>query len=371
MSFKRWTKTIHNPKTKRLYVDWVERFCKYHEIDPDATLLWKQVEAEDRMVDFQVYLREGHHMVMSRKLGRDYEPLSGNTIKQAWNAVRRWFVDHRIPITINPRDIPTGRVYFDYIPNKEVLKMILGQAKLKYKVAFSLISYAGMRPSDVCNLRYENISRSLSQKDDILSIKLRQRKTGDWYVTFLSPEGTKYLKQLLDLRHAKGERFKAKSYVVSTTGMPLKVNTMRCYFNRLINNITGKNPTGESFKRFRVYGLRKYFRKNVGRALDESESEYLMGHKAGLDKMSGRYSGLADMDEDAIALLKDKYRNTLRYLEVDRQESMIDALKRELSRYVSAKEMKDLTRGVGGGKAIKVEWDAELILSALTRALAD
>lgn len=367
----RWKKRIRNPKTRSIYVDWVERFCEYSEVSPNATLKWDLEKTEDRMEDFLVYLQSEYHFVMSKKLGRDFDPLSGNTLKQAWNALCRWFGDNRKHIRIKPRDIPKSRVYFDYIPNKDVLKMILGQAKLKYKVALSLIAYAGMRPVDVCNLRYENVSRSLSQNDDILSIKLKQRKTGDWYVTFLSPEGTKYLKQLLDLRRSKGERFKAKSYVVSITGMPLLTNTLRCYFNRLVDNITGKHPTGESFKRFRVYGLRKYFRKNIGRALDEAEAEYLMGHKAGLDKMPARYSGLADIDEDAISLLKEKYRSALRYLEVDRQESMIDALKRELSQYVTTEEMEDLTRGVGGGKAIKAEWDADTILAALQTALSN
>lgn len=368
--YERWRRRIRNPKTRRIYSNWVMRFCNYHETEPESTLAWDLDTIEDNMWDFQAYLQSDYHRDMAERLGRDFEPLSGSTVRQAWNALRRWFGDHRLHIRVKPRDLRKGKTFFDYIPSKDELKLIIGQAKLKYQVAFSLIAYSGMRPSDVCGLKFKNIKASYVRGDEVLEIVSQQRKTGGWYVTFLGTEGTKYLRQLLELRKNGGEVLRDNSFVVSTTGKPLMTGTWRCYFNNHIKGISGKHPTGEPFRRFRLYGLRKYFRKNVGRTLDESEAEYLMGHVAGLKGLSGTYSGLGDMDLDAIKQLKQKYISALGNLEAEGRD-LIGALKRELEKYISDAQMEELTHGLGGGKAVKAEWSAEMILSALTRALAE
>ncbi|MCK4435872.1 site-specific integrase [Candidatus Bathyarchaeota archaeon] len=367
LTIANWGDYLPSESTRKLYTSWIQEFCDYYNVSPSATLKWSKAKILKACKRFLNYLQKERHKVLAKERGFDVNPLSGSSVLIARAALQRWYVDADRDIRIKLKGVRARKTYFDYIPSQEDMKLIFDECKLKYKLAFSLIAYSGMRPIDVVNLTFENIKRSYNRGDDILEITLRQRKTKEWYTTFLAQEGTDYLKRFLEMRRNAGEYITDESYIVTITGKQTNTGTLRGYFNSTIEGIMGKHPTGEKFRHFRLYGLRKYFRKTIGGSLSESECEFLMGHTKGIESLSSVYSGLRDMDIDALGKLKEKYRSVAPQLQsqTKAQESIIDALKRELEKY------RQEYGAMGGGKAIKSEWDADTILAALQSALTN
>ena len=190
------------------------------------------------------------------------------------------------------RGIRKAKTYLDYIPSREDIKCLLNSVGLKLKVAVSLMAFSGLRLVDVCNLRYSNIQRSFEAGEEVLTIVLRQRKTGEWYFTFLGPQGTGYIRQLLERRKRRGEQIKPETFIVSDNGEKTEPKALKRALKLAIKRSVGRHPTGEPFRFFRPYGLRKYFRRQI-RGLGSDVAEFLMGHASGTRALSAVYSGLA------------------------------------------------------------------------------
>lgn len=367
---------MRKPKTQTAYVFWLKRFAEYNKCSIQTTLDWGlkrkgfvtdtdhnnavRIESEDRMEDFKIHLQE--------------EGLSGSSVKQAWTALKNWYRKNRIHIQTKCENVDDVKTYYDHIPTKEQLKLILEKADIRYKVAFSLIAFSGMRPVDVSNLRYKELSASLNRGDKVLTISVKQQKTGTPYITYLGPQGTMYVRAYFEKRMSEGERMTAESFVVSNRfGQRLTQKAMRDAFNRYLKKTTGKNPTGEYDRKFRLYGLRKYFKYSM-KGMCEGESEYLMGHAKGLRSIPARYGGLADRDRQAIEDLKQNYIKNLPNLETDMNELSIGTklelkvqiLEQELMKFgISANNLREIYTEndiVGGGKAVKADWEPTIPL---------
>ena len=220
------------------------------------------------------------------------------------------------------RGIRKAKTYLDYIPSREDIKCLLNSVGLKLKVAVSLMAFSGLRLVDVCNLRYSNIQRSFEAGEEVLTIVLRQRKTGEWYFTFLGPQGTGYIRQLLERRKRKGEQIKPETFIVSDNGEKTEPKALKRALKLAIKRSVGRHPTGEPFRVFRPYGLRKYFRRQI-RGLGSDVAEFLMGHASGTRALSAVYSGLADLDQKVIDDLKRQYISVLPDLETELSQTTV------------------------------------------------
>lgn len=272
------------------------RFAHHFGVEPEETLSWSLEEAEERLDQFKYHLLS--------------EGLSGGSVITVFTGIKRWFKDNKIRVEVDLRDMDTGRTYLDYIPSREDVQHLLDDAKLHHMVAVALMAFSGLRPVDVVNLRYENIKASYERGDDVLTIVIKQRKTRDWYFTFLGPQGLRYLRELLNRRDTVYDDMPILGEKSITPGGLCKA------LSRLIHRVKGRHPTGESFRRFRPYGLRKYFRRSIS-SLGESVAEFLMGHREGVESLVATYSGLRDMDEAAIQQLKKQYIELLPVLETE------------------------------------------------------
>lgn len=288
------------------------RFLEFNNVSARQILDWPLEKYEDAMLDFVDYQQR--------------KDLSGSWIRVAWASITRFWEDnHRNRIRVKC-GVKIRRKIFDYIPTKDDLRLILGfdygDKPMFFKTGISLMAFAGLRPSDMLRLQWDNITRSWNREDEILTITIQQKKTRQWYSTFLGPEGMRYLKQLIRNRRNAGERFRADTYVLSTDGMKAKTTTWNSGIKRIIDRTIGYHPTGESFKRMRAYSLRKYYRRQLAfsQQFTQSEMEFLMGHKTDL---SGRYAGLADFDDIAIRRLKEKYVKSLQHLETELNETAV------------------------------------------------
>jgi len=288
--YERWLGGLKR-NTASSYRVGTQKFFKFCQIEPDESLAWDSRRVEREM-------QRCKDSLVSE--GKD-----GGVISVFWTATKRWFEDGGIPITKKLRGVKRSRKSLDYIPTKKDLVKLLNHANLKYKTAISLMAFSGLRPVDVCALQYQHLKQSFERGDQIIEIVMRQRKTEEWFFTFLAPEGVDYLKQYLDERKRKGEQISDESHIIAKNGGgKLAEKSLKWELDYIIKKSIGKNPTGEKFRRFRPYNLRKYF-KRATRPLGDAVSEFLMGHKAnGLETI---YSGIKDLDQVAIAELKKEY----------------------------------------------------------------
>lgn len=285
-----------------MYSCYLNKFLDHHKVTAEESLFWSADEAEDRMEEWKDHLIESEY--------------SGSTIRGNYAILKKWFKDHKIRVDITCSNVDTGKTYLDYLPTREDVRKLLDDAKLNHMVGIALIAFSGLRPVDVVRLRYENIKASFEAGDEVLTIIVKQKKTRDWYFTFLGPQGTRYLKQLLEYKKTRGEVIDDNTQLLPFAGETLSSSILRKAITRIIARTVGKHPTGESFRVFRPYGLRKYFRRTINK-LGESEAEFLMGHRKGLESLVATYSGLRDMDPQAIAALKKKYVALLPELETE------------------------------------------------------
>ena len=310
---KRWLKTYPSKETSRRYEFSFSKFCKFHKVTPEETLTWEVEEAEDRIIDWKNYLVE--------------EGRAGSSIKVSFTAVKQWFLFNRKKIMVQCKNVSVTRTYFDYIPSREDVQRLLDTTKLHHRVIIALIAFSGLRPVDVASLQYKHIKKSFEDGDEVLTITKEHSKTKQWYPTFLGYQGTRYLRSYIQERKDKGEKIKPSSHIIvrmdkGRMGQTVGVPGVAAAVRRAIERTVGPHPTGEDFRLFRPYGLRKYFRRTVEQ-LGESVAEYLMGHKRGFESLAATYSGLRDLDPKAIDDLKQQYIRILPELETEVADSTL------------------------------------------------
>lgn len=302
----RWLRTYTSEETKRRYKFSLSQFCEFHQVTPGDTLTWTIEEAEDRLIDWKTHLQE--------------QERAGSSIKVDFTIAKQWFLFNRKRVIVQCKNVSTTRTYFDYLPSREDVQRLLDTAKLHHRVIIALIAFSGLRPVDIAGLQYKHIKASFEDGDEVLTIIKKQQKTKEWYPTFLGFQGTRYLRSYIQERKDKGEIIKDSTHIIiSRKGnkvMPVTVHGVTAAIRRAIQRTVGEHPTGEPFRLFRPYGLRKYFRRTVGKQ-GEPVAEFLMGHKRGIESLSATYNGLRDMDPKAINELKQQYISILPELETE------------------------------------------------------
>lgn len=306
-----WLDSYPKDNTKSRYRTALSKFCDFLEVTPDQTLRWSRVTIEDNLLRWKAHMTK---------------ELSGNTTKLYLTGVTRWFKFNRK--RIEPFDLLKNlsrkQTFTDYPVSRDDLRKVLDGARLKHKVAISLIAFAGLRPVDVVTLQYRDIVESYKRGDEVLTIQKVHEKTEREYVSFLGFQGTRYLRDYLELRESKGEKLTQDSYIMPYRGGQMQSQGLRLTISTIIEATVGTHPTGSDRKKFRPYSLRKYFR-HVASGLGESTAEYLMGHIKGLESMSAVYNGLRDGHPESIERLKQQYISILPELETELPETTIRA----------------------------------------------
>ena len=60
---------------------------------------------------------------------------------------------------------------------------------------------SGLGANEICNLQVKDFKKGYDQKTDITTLKLRRKKAGFDFVTFLSPESSRAIQDYLDYRN--------------------------------------------------------------------------------------------------------------------------------------------------------------------------
>lgn len=171
----------------------------------------------------------------------------------------------------------------ELIPTKPELASILRHCDSRTRVSASLVAFAGLRLetigsytgsdglrlADLPELRVEGSEVIIENIPMTVIVRAPLSKARHQYMTFLTEEGCRYVKEHLDSRLREGETLLAESPVVN----PVKIRkhkflrTMKASFNI-------KQAIVEAGFNFRPYALRSYF----GTALDICESRGLVSH---------------------------------------------------------------------------------------------
>ena len=327
----RWLKS-YSESTQERYTTALSHFCKHFETTPEETREWPVELAEDRMVDWK----------NARVV--DY---AGATVRLDFSAVKQWFLFNRIRVMVQCKNVPATRKTLDYIPTREDVQRLLDAAKLHHKIAIGILAFSGLRPIDVVRMEFQNIKASFRKGDEVLTIVKQHKKSKEWYIGFMGTQATRYVRGYLKAREEQGETITDTSPVVRWERGPLESQSLRQAIQRIINRSVGNHPTGEPFRRFRPYCLRKYFRRAVN-IIGYAEAEYLMGHRKGLEGLASSYGGLRDLDPQAIDALKKKYISILPELETEITDTTLKVQleKKEKERLKLADEVAEIGKGL-------------------------
>ena len=146
--------------------------------------------------------------------------------------LRSWFSHNGIEIAgrIKVGKSKTVRVAKEVVPNQDELRRIMEAASLRAKVTISLMAFGGVRPQVLGNfLGDDGIRvgdfREMTIKDGKVGFKqtptmfvIRETlsKAGHEYVSFLPPEGCRYLAEYLEQRIEQGEKLTPDSVLFTS-----------------------------------------------------------------------------------------------------------------------------------------------------------
>ena len=190
MNLNRFLQDQGSDATRTIYGRYIRQFVEYHKTTHTKTTKMSTDEAEDALKSFVNHLKR--------------EQKSGQTIKVARNAVKQWFLANKIQIISKLKNVDDSKTYFDYIPTKDDVRKVLDECRIDYKVVVCLIAFSGMRPGDALKLKYESLKASYEREDEVLTISLQEEKKKNRYFTFLGPQGTRYMRELIERRKELG-----------------------------------------------------------------------------------------------------------------------------------------------------------------------
>ena len=241
-----------------------------------------------------------------------------NTVKVAISVVKQFLEFYNVNINIRNKGLKLVPQTLDYIPTREEVFYLISKARNNIKTVLALMAFAGMRPSDIVNLKFANVMEEVEwdqerkmykPKKVPLKIIVKQRKTGQWYVTFLGPRGAEILcNYLTELAKAFKRPLRANDRLFP------KWQSRTTLIFHLNRHIATNTRHWVGIKKFRAYCLRKYFRR-AAMKLGEDVAEYLMGHLKGINSLTATYSGLRDLDDRAIEELRKQYSEIVPELE--------------------------------------------------------
>lgn len=259
------------------------------------------------------------------------EDCSPQTLRIYQAAIKK-FVETVLPdLTVNWKRVELPRLWRveeDRIPTKEELKQLLRHGNLEDKVMVCLAASSGIRAGTLVRLRVKDVDLETYPDVGVVYIHPETTKERVKYVTFITPETKKLLKEYLAYRKRKGENITGESPLLAKK-KTLKGETdfyswvgLRTKWIRLVKK-AGKTEKPRRFHALRMHTLRKFFRTSlelagVGRAFIAR----LMGWK-------GEY-----MDESYfkpyIEQLLAEYRKAIPNLTIMEEPSLEDMRKKQL-----------------------------------------
>lgn len=180
----------------------------------------------------------------------------------------------------NRVDLPTVyRVEEDRVPTKEELRSLMYHGTLKDKTIITFAASSGVRENTLVNLTVDDVDLETYEDVGVVYVKPLAVKGRVQYVTCITPEAKKFLRQYLEYRERRGEKVDSNSSIIKITEEGLRTR-----WKRLLTK-AGKDEKPRTFHILRMHTLRKFFRTSMELAgVSKSFTEKMMGHKGYLDQ---------------------------------------------------------------------------------------
>jgi len=252
--------------------------------------------------------------------GRDYfQDLMGFTVhlhesktppltaKQRLIGVRQWFIENDIELTQKQLKrlrlrLPKGKAQTDELTiTHEVIRKLLQHADTKMRALILVLASSGMRVGEVLSITIDDLE--LDRDPAKIRIQGAYTKTGERRDVFITQEAKEALEEWLKVR----EQYLHSAYgrnrgLQKTQGagqkslddervFPFDVRVAEAAWRRLLKK-AGLLETDENTKvvKYRIHGLRKFFRSNLPPIVPVDVVEALMGHSGYLTECYRRYT---------------------------------------------------------------------------------
>jgi hypothetical protein len=313
----RWYENVSrgSPVTADVYLRRVGSFCLHFGRTPKNLASLGEAELHNMMLDYVSFME---------KSGK-----AGGYIQSALKAVKSWLshngkeVKRKIKIK-GLEDTPSLRD--ERVPTNAELKRIFLSGDMKARVACALIAHSGLRIEvlgnymgndglrikDLPEIKIEKGSVDFEQIPTMLIARRELSKAGHQYFTFLSEEGTGYLRDYLEERIREGEEINSDSAVV-TPKLRMKPFIRAGNIGDVVRDAIRKAGFG-----WRPYVLRSYFDTQL--MLAESRGlvlrdyrQFWMGHKGDIEN---RYTtNKSRLPESVIDDMREAYKRSQEYLQ--------------------------------------------------------
>ena len=184
---------------------------------------------------------------------------------------------------------------------RENIRRILNHLPIHGKALILVLASSGMRIGETLELELEDIK--FEEKPTRIAIRGENTKTGDSRASFISSEALEVLKEWLKVRgtYLKASQNKNKGLVGSGRAkakplsdnrvFPFSVTVVLDMFHSALNKagLNGKDRETRRLK-YRVHGLRKFFRTQLATVISVDIVEAIMGHSGYLTGEYRRYT---------------------------------------------------------------------------------
>ena len=235
------------------------------------------------------------------------------------------------------------------IPTKEELATILRSTDTRGRLEIALMAFSGLRPETIGSYKGNN-GLKLSDIKDLeitkgktefkkipteITVRPELSKARHQYLTFLSEEGSKYMKEYLNERINNKEKINEESpLILPNENKSRKEINNKFLETQLISREIKKAITKAGFK-WRPYVFRAYFATNLDIAESNGEishpwRQFIMGHKGDIE---ARYSTNKKLSEEMKDQIRETYKKCEKYLSTQPKRREEDNITEKLREY--------------------------------------
>jgi integrase len=261
------------------YVHNVLKFCEFCNKTPD------QIVEEARKNSYVLYdPKSGSGLLEDYKLFLLSNKKPSNVgLRVRIACIKTWLRSNGVTVDLTNFVLPKTKIREkDDIPSDETLKLIMQNATLRMKTAIAILASSGIRVGALLGLKLKDVVIDYDKVNEISKITVPEHlsKSGESYVTFMSSEATKLLKQYLAYRkRSLHEDLTEESYVIGRKGEKFPYQSFQQSWIALLKKC-GVAKKSYHFQVFRIHVLRKWFRTKA-EELTPSVREKLLGHRGG------------------------------------------------------------------------------------------
>jgi integrase len=282
---------IKSPVTRRVYERRLAIFLEYVEMDVDSFVAKAKAKphwAEDQILKFLLTQKE-------RALKKQIEPSTVANVKKPVKLLLEMNDVSQINWKKISRILPRARQFaIDRAPTVDELRFLLSNSDVRFQAILLTMSSSGIRLGAWDYLNWGHV-QPIEKDGDVVAAKVRvYAAEPEEYLTFITPEAYRRLKEYMQLRASHGEKISRESPLarnvwrstrdsVEEAGNPERLQSSGV--KRLFEDTLWKFGLRKEKKKrheFSIHSVRKFFKTRAEQVMMPINVETLMGHSVGI-----------------------------------------------------------------------------------------